>query len=113
MLKTITIGTTPVEMAANAATPFRYHALFHEDPLVEIQKINEGKTDMMAAIPTISRLAFVMAMQAAKKDMNKLTEAAFYEWLEPFEMMDIAQASGEIIGVYIYQTKGTATPKKE
>lgn len=107
MYKLVTIGNQEVEMVANAATPFRYNQIFKEDFL---KLASETKADASAA-GTFIRLAYVMAMQAAKKDMAKLNEDSFLNWLEQFETNDLFNALNEITEVYAGNEKTSTSPK--
>ena len=105
----VKIGNTEIDMAANAASPYVYKSIFHEDFLVEVQK-PEVSADIF------QKMGFVMAMQAKESKLSelmKINEAAFYEWLSAFEPMAVLEASGEISNLYMGQTKKTSSPKKQ
>lgn len=108
MIGIIKIGSEEVGMTANAASPFLYRNIFHEDFLRETQKKDFDPEIMV-------KMGFVMAMQNAKpmNEVSKLTESAFYEWLEQFEPMDVMMASGDISNLYMGQTVKTSSPKNE
>ena len=61
-------------------------------------------------VETVTQLAFIMAKQAEKADMNQLNETMFIEWLETFSPMAFVEAADEIINVYMDQTVSTAKP---
>lgn len=104
----IKIGSEDVGMTANAASPFIYRNIFHEDFLRETQKKDFDPAIMV-------KMGFVMAMQDKMQmtDMMKLTESAFFEWLEKFEPLDVMMASGDISNLYMGQTVKTSSPKNE
>lgn len=106
MLGTVKIGNKDVEMLGNAATPYRYQQIFHEDFLKRVT----GKEE---ADPTdfFTKIGFVMAMQAAKKDMSKVNLEGFYKWLEGFEPADVFAAASDIADVYNGTAKGDVDPK--
>ena len=106
MRGTVNISNIDVEMAANAATPFVYKTLFHEDLLVLFQSPNPSPD-------LFTKLGYVMAMQAQKPttELMKLTMDGFYQWCEQFESIDIIQASGDIAAIYTHQTEKSSVPK--
>ena len=108
MIGIIKIGSEEVGMTANAASPFLYRNIFHEDFLRETQKKDFDPAIMV-------KMGFVMAMQNAKpmSEVSKLTESAFYEWLAQFEPLDVMLASSDISNLYMGQTAQTSSPKKE
>lgn len=107
MYKEIVIGEKTIPMITNALTPKRAFEFFHEDFLAYIgQELQQGQVCDLA-----EKLGFIMAMRAAEKDMSKLTEKDFDEWLEGFELGDLMEASAEIVGLFVNTTKGTVTPK--
>lgn len=108
MKGTVVIGDKKVEVVANAASPYLYKGVFHEDFLIEVQKSNPS-TDLFV------KMGFIMAMQAAKsrQDVQNLNIDDFYDWLEEFDAMDILLATDALSNVYFDQTKGTAAPKVE
>lgn len=109
MYKTITIDGKEMGFAANAATPFRFKQTFHKDLFYilgnETRAAEEG-------VETVTQLAFIMAKQAEKADMNKLNNDAFIEWLEGFSPMAFVDASEAILNAYMDQTTSTAEAKK-
>ena len=108
MYGSIKIGNKEIEMLANGATPFWFNQIFHEDFFTEAGKL--GSDGVTANVFT--RVAFVMAMQAAEKDMKKVNEGQFMKWLEQFDAMDLPNALPDVLEFYQKQSKGTATAKK-
>lgn len=106
----INIGEKEVEMLANAATPYYYNQVFHEDFFEQSQDMNENTSGMTVGVFT--KIAFIMAKQAEKKDMSKVNEGQFMKWLGDFEPMDLPNAIPDIVDLYMGNTKGTASPKK-
>lgn len=102
----VKIGEKEIEMLANAATPYRYQQIFHEDYIKQVT----GKTEAEPA-DLFTKLGFTMAMQAAKKDMSKVSIADFYAWLEEFEPSDVFAAAGTIADFYNGNGKGEVDPK--
>lgn len=109
----IKVGDTNLEVVANGLTPVIYHAVFTEDIVEKMDHF--GSEDPHTTIFTAMKMAFIMNKQAKAKDIAscfKLTEKQFYKWLEGFGTMDLTNAAYDIIGFYMEQKKGTATPKK-
>ena len=107
MFTVLTIDGKEVELAANAATPFRFKQVFHRD-LLQILG-NEEKAEQ-EGVETVTMLAYIMAKQAEKADMTKLSEDGFIAWLEDFGPMAFVSAAEEILTAYVDSTVGSATP---
>lgn len=102
----IKIGDKDVELVANAATPYRYQQIFREDYLKKVSgKEETDPTDFFV------KIGFVMAMQAAKKDMSKINLESFFKWLEGFEPADVFAAASDIADVYNGEAAGNVDPK--
>lgn len=95
-----------VPMLANAATPIRFKNLFHADILNSI--LQDGEFD----IDIVSKLAFVMAKQAAKQDFSTINFDKYVEWLEDFDSMTFIEKSAEIFTTYINSRENKSIPKK-
>lgn len=106
MFGKVKIGGKEVEMIGNAATPYRYQAIFHEDYLKKVTGKEEADPNDFFA-----KIGFVMAMQAEKKDMSKINQDSFLAWLEQFEPGDVFEAVGEISDLYNGNSKGEVDPK--
>ena len=68
-------------------------------------------------IDFLGELAFLMAMQAASKsdakiNLEKLSMAAYINWLEDFDGMAIENKAEEILGVYLGNTHTVSETKK-
>ena len=107
MFKTITIDGKETELMANAATPFRYKQVFGRDLFSILGNEQRAETE---GVEAVTELAYIMAKQAEKTDMNKLNKDDFLAWLEGFGSMAFINAADEIVGVYMEQSTGTATP---
>lgn len=107
MFKTVTIDGEGMELAANAATPFRYKQVFKSDLFAVLG--NEKKAEE-EGVEAVTKLAYIMYHQAKKSDMGKLNEDDFIAWLENYSAMAFINASDEIISVYMDSSVGTATP---
>ena len=101
----VKISDKEVEFLANASTSFRFKNIFGIDLIALLAKGDEG------AVDDYERLAFVMAKQAEKADMNTLTAEDFYLWLESFEFTDLVEALPEIVGLYMKNKITSSDPK--
>jgi len=106
MYREIRIGSKTVPMLANAASSWRYSQCFHEDFLKATQNSDETE-----ATNIFERLGYVMARQAEKGDLSKLSEEDFYVWLEQFDASDYTDALADIADLYTATEKATADPK--
>ena len=109
MRKEIEIGGNNYEFVANAATPIYYKQFFKKDLLAGLTS-GDGISIASDALP---ELAFIMAKQADKADMMKLSFKNYIEWLERFEALDIALHAEEILSVYYNDIETTVEPKKK
>ena len=102
MKKIIAIGETQVQLISNAATAIRYKQIFKRDLLKDLGRIN-GKEDIeqLDAIEYISKLAYVMNMQA-QSIIKEANEDNYVKWLENFEEQDFQNVDTimEIIRVW-------------
>ena len=111
MYREIKIGEVSIPMKATAATALRYRHVFGQDLMTELQDSEENTS---LGIATVQQLAFVMACAAdPDKDMTKLNEEVYIEWLDKFEPLDLAMATQEIIDLYLGNTKGLSEVKKK
>lgn len=100
-------GKRTVPMLANAATPIRFKQLFHTDVLSGIMT-NDGDFD----VDVVSKLAYVMAKQAAKADMNTLSFDQYVEWLEDFDSTAFIDNAEAVFEVYYNSKKNSSKSKK-
>ncbi len=107
MFKTITIDGRELELSANAATPFRFKQVFKKDLFAILGNEDKAQNE---GVEAVTQLAFIMAKQAEKADMNKLNEDGFIEWLEGFGSMAFVESAEDILNVYMDSTIGTAIP---
>lgn len=109
MKGTVDIGGVAIEMVANAASPYIYRQIFHEDFIKEAQK-DEPDADLFA------KMGFVMAKQATTSKMSDLmntTVEEYYEWLTQFEPLAVLTAAGDISNLYMGQEQSLSVPKNE
>ena len=107
MFKTVTIDGKEVALSANAATPFRFKQVFHKDLFAVFTNAEKAEKEGFEAV---TQLAYIMAKQAEKADMNKLNEDDFMTWLEGFGSMAFAEAAEDIMNVYTESSMSTANP---
>lgn len=111
MTRTVTIGEHEVRMTANGATPYRYKNLFRGDVLKLMMEQSEGM-DTAVTLDVSSKLAYIMAMQAAGAKMDQLTMEDFMGWLEQFDPMDLTEATDAIYDLYLAQSVQASRAKK-
>ena len=102
MRKDISVGGVTIPCEANAFTPILYRQIFRRDFMAEMQSFaklkgkksteytDEDKSLAFERSSAFSCLAFTMKEQAtgkSVKDLVKLTELDYYEWLATFEPM--------------------------
>ena len=108
MTGTVTIGTTNVGMTANAASPFIFRQV-HKKDFLKVLDVNDVDAQLFV------EMGYVMAMQyecGTTGALNK-TQADFLEWLSQFGPMDVLNATGAIMALYVEQQDSTANPKKD
>lgn len=112
MYNIVKIGSKDVPMLSMASVDVYYRNIFHEDPL-KIQ--TDENADAGVMIGFIQRMGFVMAKFADLKDrkeMLKLNEDAFYEWMDNHERNDLINALPDIQATYEGQSLPTSEAKK-
>lgn len=111
MYKVLNIKGKDVEFLANAATPYRVKQVFHVDIMKAF--FNADKDGGIDTANIIPQLAYIMNMQAFKKDMSTLNEESFFEWCEQFGAFDLAECGEDIINIYLGNQTGESTSKKK
>ena len=112
MYNIVKIGAADVPMLSMASVDVYYRNIFHEDPL-KIQ--TDENADAGVMIGFIQRMGFVMAKFAELKDrkeMLKLNEDSFYEWMDNHERNDLINALPDIQATYEGQSLSTSEAKK-
>lgn len=111
MFQIIKIGEHDVPMMAMASVDVYYRNIFHEDPIkLQVSDMDEG--DM---INFVMRMGFVMAKFAELKDrkeLNKLNEDNFIDWLDQFDRSEYLNALGDIRKTYEGQAVTASDEKK-
>lgn len=114
MRKTITLeGGKAVDLAANAATPFRFKQLFNTDLLKIFKQSTENEEDQTDLADVITQMAYIMNRQAEGADMNKISMDDFYTWLEDYEPMDFITVGDKVVDVYMASAKVSVEAKKK
>ena len=89
MFTKVKIGDKEVPMMAMASTDHYYKNTFGEDPLA---LMTDPDLDVARMIDLVTKLGFIMAKFAElkqRKEMLKLNEDAYYDWLDQFEREDL------------------------
>jgi len=113
MFNIVKIGDKEVPMLSMASVDLYYRNIFHEDA-IKLQA--SGNFDEGDLINFVSRMAFVMAKFAELKDrkeMNKLNEDMFLDWLDQFERQDFINALVDVRLTYEGQAVTASDAKKK
>lgn len=111
MYNLIKIGEKTVPMLSMASVDVYYKNIFHEDPL-KIQTEAQGANE---AITFYYRMGFVMAKFAEirdRKEMAKLNEDSYIEWLDQFDRLELMTALEGIQATYDGQSVTYTDAKK-
>lgn len=112
MFNNVKIGDKTVPMLSMASVDIYYRNIFHEDA-IKLQTKTQDEGDI---INFVMRMGFVMAKFAELKDrkeMNKLNEDAFLDWLDTFERSDYLNALPDVRMTYEGQTITDVDAKKK
>lgn len=112
MYNVVKIGTVEVPMLSMASVDLYYRQIFHEDPVKLQTAENPDGGDF---INFVVKMGFVMAKFAetkSRKEMMKLNEDAFIDWLDQFDRADYLDALADIRMTYDGQQLTDADAKK-
>lgn len=112
MYNEVKIGRINVPMLCMASSDVYYRNIFHEDP-IKLQ--SEFGDDAGAMISFYSKMAFVLAKFAELKDrkeMLKLNEDSYAEWLDQFDHSEFMDALEYVMLTYNGQSITTSEAKK-
>jgi len=109
MTSEVKIGDKTITLTANGATPLFYKQFFGKDLLKSITESDDG---LVLANDCVPELAFIMAKQADKADMMKLTQNHYIEFLTLFNALDLPLAGKDIFDVYVANAMPTEESKK-
>jgi hypothetical protein len=95
-----------IAMLATASTPIRFKQLFGTDLLTGIMKDGDFDLDV------ISKLAYLMANQAAHADLKTLDMNKYIDWLDDFDSMAFMDNVQDILSVYFRSEERRSQAKK-
>ena len=115
MYKVIKIGDKDIPMMAMASTDSYFKNTFGEDPM---KKMTTPDLEVSEMIDVVMKIGFIMAKFAElkqRKEMLKLNEEAFYDWMDQFPREDLYDMDKlvEIHDVYEGNITSTSESKKE
>ena len=111
MYNLVKIGDRDVPMLSMASVDLYYRNIFHEDA-IKLQTKDQDEVDL---INFVMRMGFVMAKFAELKDrkeMSKLNEDSYLDWLDGFERNDYFNALPDVRMTYEGQSITDAEAKK-
>lgn len=114
MVTEINVGEKTLTLVSNASTAYRFKQAFGIDLLRILSNTRKTPIDDGQSVDLALRLAYVMAHQATK-ELDRLNEEDFYEWLEGYEVVELEHIETiiKIWDAYTGQTKGDSEPKKK
>ncbi len=111
MFNIVKVGEKDVPMLLMASCDLYYKAIFREDAIkAQTKDMDEGDL-----INFVMRMGFVMAKFAETKDrkeMFKLNEDAYIEWLDGFERAEYINALPDVRATYEGQKVSSSEEKK-
>ena len=106
--KIVKIGSKEVPMKTSAYTPILYANLFNQNVFGEMNEIisaaGETGTVPFDKVIILYRLAYCMAYQA-NPDLPPMEE-----WMDQFDVYDIPEIAGELIGLWALDNQSQSTP---
>lgn len=112
MYNIVKIGDKAVPMLSMASVDVYYRNIFHEDP---IRLQTDENSDAGSMVNFFLRMGFVMAKFAELKDrkeMLKLNEDSFLDWMDGLERSDLINALTDVQATYEGQSIASAEAKK-
>ena len=113
MYDIVKIGDKDIPMLAMASVDIYYKNIFGIDPLTVQTKEDPPISEV---IELFQQMGFVMAKFAetkSRKEMLKLNEEAFIDWVEQFDRADLIKALPDIRAVYDGEKVTTSEEKKQ
>lgn len=113
MFNNVKIGERMVPMMAMASCDVYYRNIFHEDAIKLQTKKDLDEGDL---VNFIMKMGFVMAKFAEVKDrkeMNKLNEDSYLDWLDQFDRAEYLSALGDVRLTYEGQAVTVSDSKKK
>lgn len=111
MYRVVMIGEAAVPMESAASIDLSFKHIFGADPM----KLLTNAKDEADAIDFFTKMAFVMAKFAelhSGRELRKLNEDAFLDWLDKFDRTDLMQVLGEVQDVYVSAKQSESEAKK-
>lgn len=112
MYNNVKIGDKSVPMLSMASVDIYYRNIFHEDAI----KLQTKDADEGDIINFVMKMGFVMAKFAElrdRKEMNKLNEDSYAEWLDQFDRSHYFNALPDIKMTYEGQSVTESEAKKK
>ena len=113
MYDIVRIGERDVPMLAMASVDIYFRHCFGVDPLTIQTRENPETAEI---ISLFQQMGFIMAKFAetkSRKEMLKLNEESYLEWLEQFERADLIAALPDIRAVYDGEKRTSSEEKKQ
>lgn len=113
MFNIVKIGDHDVPMLAMASVDIYYKHCFGSDPIAVQTQENPNTSDV---IELFQRMGFIMAKFAetkSRKEMLKLNEESFIDWIEQFDRTEMIEALPDIRAVYDGEKVTTSQEKKQ
>lgn len=113
MFNIVKIGDHDVPMLAMASVDIYYKHCFGSDPLAVQTQENPPTSEV---IELFQRMGFIMAKFAetkSRKEMLKLNEESFIDWIEQFDRTEMIEALPDIRAVYDGEKVTTSQEKKQ
>ena len=113
MYNVVKIGEKAVPMLSMASVDIYYRNIFHEDA-IKLQTEDDANAGDL--INFVMRMGFVMAKFAElrdRKEMNKLNEDSFAEWLDQFDRGEFFNALPDVRATYEGQSVTSSESKKK
>ena len=111
MYNIVRIGEKEVPMLSMASVDLYFRNVFHEDAI----KLQTKEQDEGDIINFISKMGFIMAKFAElrdRKEMSKLNEDSYLDWMDQFERSDYLNALVDIRLTYEGQAVTHSDGKK-
>ena len=109
--KTVKIGGQDIPLKTSAYTPLLYAQLFNANIFADMQDIvlaaSQTGTVPFEKVITLYRLAYTMAKHADE------SIPPLAEWLDQFDIYDIPEIAGDLIGLWAADNQSQSTPKDE
>ena len=109
MYAKVKIGNEEIPMMAMASTDHYFKNTFGEDPM---KKMTDPNLEVSEMVDVVMKLGFIMtkfAQLKKRKEMLKLNEDAYYEWLDRFQREDLVNDDVLVAIQDVYQGNNETT----